>query len=125
MRIYFGKIGWGWRMYGIGWKDKWFLGFSMSLPQPEVHACSLNRAMDDTCLVCGKKTTRPMDERLGARFWPLLDYIAIKEKGGYGWASNYEDTICGGKVNYPAMMGHYSMLLGLALDYIKALKGYL
>lgn len=28
MRIYFGKVGWGWKMYGIGYKTEWFLGFS-------------------------------------------------------------------------------------------------
>ena len=29
MRIYFGYYGWGWKMYGIGYKTEWFLGFSM------------------------------------------------------------------------------------------------
>ena len=29
MRIYFGFYGWGWRMYGIGYKTLWFLGFSI------------------------------------------------------------------------------------------------
>jgi hypothetical protein len=28
MRIYFGKVGCGWKMYGIGYKTEWFLGFS-------------------------------------------------------------------------------------------------
>jgi hypothetical protein len=28
-RIYLGTCGWGWRLYGIGWKDVWFLGFSL------------------------------------------------------------------------------------------------
>ena len=28
MKIYFGKVGYGWKMYGIGYKTKWFLGFS-------------------------------------------------------------------------------------------------
>ena len=31
MKIYFGTVGWGWKMYGIGYKNKWFLGFSMSI----------------------------------------------------------------------------------------------
>jgi len=31
MRIYFGKVGWGWKMYGIGYKNKWFLGFSIAI----------------------------------------------------------------------------------------------
>ena len=31
MRIYFGTVGWGWVMYGIGYKNKWFLGYSKSL----------------------------------------------------------------------------------------------
>lgn len=30
MRIYFGRVAFGWRMYGIGYKSKWFLGFSMA-----------------------------------------------------------------------------------------------
>lgn len=30
MVIYFGRIGWGWKMYGIGYKTKWFLGFSIA-----------------------------------------------------------------------------------------------
>ena len=28
MRIYFGTPGWGWTMYGIGYKNSWFIGFS-------------------------------------------------------------------------------------------------
>lgn len=31
MRFYFGKVGWGWRMYGIGWGARWFFGFSIAL----------------------------------------------------------------------------------------------
>jgi hypothetical protein len=31
MRFYFGKVGWGWKMYGVGWKNKWFLGFSIAI----------------------------------------------------------------------------------------------
>lgn len=31
MIIYFGRIAWGWRMYGIGYKSKWFLGFSIAV----------------------------------------------------------------------------------------------
>ena len=31
MIIYFGKIAWGWKMYGIGYKTKWFLGFSINI----------------------------------------------------------------------------------------------
>jgi len=31
MKIYFGTPGWGWRLYGIGYKSAWFLGFSMRL----------------------------------------------------------------------------------------------
>lgn len=30
MKLYFGTPGFGWIMYGIGYKDKWFLGFSMN-----------------------------------------------------------------------------------------------
>lgn len=29
MRIYYGQVSWGWKMYGIGYRTKWFLGFSM------------------------------------------------------------------------------------------------
>jgi len=32
MRFYFGYPGWGWKMYGIGYKTTWFLGFSRALP---------------------------------------------------------------------------------------------
>lgn len=31
MRIYFGTVAWGWLMYGIGYRDIWFLGFSRKL----------------------------------------------------------------------------------------------
>ena len=33
MRIYFGTIGWGWKMYGIGYKAVWFCGFSIAIKQ--------------------------------------------------------------------------------------------
>jgi hypothetical protein len=29
LKIYLGATGWGWRLFGIGYKSKWFLGFSM------------------------------------------------------------------------------------------------
>lgn len=35
MKIYFGDIGWGWKMYGIGYKSKWFFGFSMAIMEGE------------------------------------------------------------------------------------------
>lgn len=28
-RIYFGTKGWGWKLYGFGWGNLWFLGFSI------------------------------------------------------------------------------------------------
>jgi len=28
LRFYIGTAGWGWTMYGIGWGNKWFIGFS-------------------------------------------------------------------------------------------------
>lgn len=31
MRVYFNTKAWGWRMYGIGYKNLWFIGFSISL----------------------------------------------------------------------------------------------
>ncbi len=30
MRVYCGKVAWGWKMYGIGYRAKWFLGFSIA-----------------------------------------------------------------------------------------------
>lgn len=38
MRIYFGQVGWGWKMYGIGYKTKWFLGFSMQYGPKQLDA---------------------------------------------------------------------------------------
>lgn len=38
MRIYFGNVGFGWRMYGIGYKSKWFLGFSMACNIGKFHS---------------------------------------------------------------------------------------
>ena len=32
MRIYLGTPGWGWIMYGIGYKAEWFFGFSRKTP---------------------------------------------------------------------------------------------
>ena len=29
MRLYLGTPSWGWEMYGIGSKSKWFFGFSI------------------------------------------------------------------------------------------------
>jgi hypothetical protein len=29
--IYFNTLAWGWQMCGIGWKAKWFLGFSKNV----------------------------------------------------------------------------------------------
>jgi len=31
IRIYHGTVAWGWRMYGIGYKTKWFFGFSIQV----------------------------------------------------------------------------------------------
>lgn len=28
MKLYFGTPGWGWTMWGIGYKSQWFFGFS-------------------------------------------------------------------------------------------------
>ena len=30
MKVYFGAKGWGWVMYGFGYKAKWFFGFSIN-----------------------------------------------------------------------------------------------
>ena len=32
MRFYFGTPGWGWTMWGFGYKAQWFIGFSMKRP---------------------------------------------------------------------------------------------
>lgn len=29
--LYLGTPGWGWIMYGIGWKTKWFFGMSVQV----------------------------------------------------------------------------------------------
>lgn len=31
MRLYLGFPGWGWRMYGIGYKTLWFVGLSIQI----------------------------------------------------------------------------------------------
>jgi hypothetical protein len=28
IRVWLGQPGWGWRLYGISWRDSWFIGFS-------------------------------------------------------------------------------------------------
>ena len=33
-RAYCGYIGWGWKMIGIGYKTKWFFGYSVNLSKP-------------------------------------------------------------------------------------------
>ena len=30
-RVYFGFYGWGWKMIGIGYKHKWFFGYSINM----------------------------------------------------------------------------------------------
>lgn len=42
-RIYTGSFNWGWNMFGIGWGNKWFLGFSLAGPE------KLRRAVIDLC----------------------------------------------------------------------------
>ena len=71
-----------------------------------------------------------LNDRLGERFEPLLDYLYAKEMGGWGWGANYDDKFAGnmdGNTKWAALKGHYSMLLDLALDlippaYIKELQ---
>ena len=29
MKIHFGGSGWGWRLWGISYKDRWFVGLSI------------------------------------------------------------------------------------------------
>lgn len=31
MKFWFGKRGWGWRLWGISYRNIWFLGFSFSV----------------------------------------------------------------------------------------------
>ena len=33
MKLYLGTPGWGWRLFGVGYKTVWFFGFSMKLKQ--------------------------------------------------------------------------------------------
>lgn len=37
IKFYFGTPGWGWKMYGIGWKTLWFLGFSIKDTSQEIN----------------------------------------------------------------------------------------
>lgn len=36
MKWYLGTPGWGWIMWGFGWKAKWFIGFSMARKSKDV-----------------------------------------------------------------------------------------
>ena len=38
MRVYFGTVGWGWKMYGVGYKDVWFLGLSKAIQFPRLES---------------------------------------------------------------------------------------
>lgn len=45
MIIYYGQVGWGWKMYGIGYKTKWFFGFSMKWEPPKVEEWDIAEIM--------------------------------------------------------------------------------
>ena len=76
------------------------------------------------------EATSELNDRLGVRFEPLLNYLYAKEKGGWGWGSSYDDKFTESmneNMKWAALKGHYSMLLDLALDlippaYIKELR---
>lgn len=34
--VYLGYPGWGWKMYGLGWKTKWFIGLSINISKPSL-----------------------------------------------------------------------------------------
>ena len=72
-----------------------------------------------------------LNDRLGERFAPLLDYLYAKEMGGWGWGVKYDSQVTDGKMSEDAKLaylkGHYSMLLNLAVElippaYIKELQ---
>ena len=71
-----------------------------------------------------------LNDRLGVRFEPLLDYLYAKKMGGWGWGTNYDKKFTENmdeNMKWAALKGHYSMLLNLALDlippaYIKELR---
>ena len=76
------------------------------------------------------KAGSELNDRLGERFEPLLDYLYAMEMGGWGWGENYDDKFAGNmgeNTKWAALKGHYSMLLHLAIDlippaYIKELR---
>jgi len=64
-----------------------------------------------------------MDERENnlTRYSLLLDYMNAMEKGGRGWGSDYENTLCDNMTElekWPYLAGHYSMLLRQVLNMI-------
>ena len=62
-----------------------------------------------------------LNDRLGARFEPLLSYLEVKGKGGWGWGLNYDQSVLGswnGTTDYAYLKGHYMMLLELALELV-------
>ena len=69
-----------------------------------------------------REAASELNDRLGARFEPLLNYLEVKGKGGWGWGSNYDQSVLGswngGEVDYAYLKGHYSMLLELALELV-------
>lgn len=36
MKFWFGSKGWGWNLWGVSYKDKWFFGFSKQAKQPSL-----------------------------------------------------------------------------------------
>lgn len=63
MKIYFGTIGWGWKMYGIGYKTKWFCGFSMQRKRtPDIQA-----KVDE---LIRHQNPEPEDIKVRGTLWP-------------------------------------------------------
>jgi hypothetical protein len=45
------------------------------------------------------------------RYDGLRKYLEAKRRDQRGWASDYEKQVCGGEVDWPYLVGHYSVLL--------------
>lgn len=47
MKFWFGSTGWGWRLYGVSYKDKWFVGVSCK---------ALGMDIDELCRCLAEKS---------------------------------------------------------------------
>ncbi len=46
MKFWFGSKGWGWKLYGVSYKDQWFVGFSRKYTEPTEYAGLCNEWED-------------------------------------------------------------------------------